>query len=260
VTTRWIDDAGGGEAAVRLFCFAHAGGGSGFFRAWRAALGPAIGVAPVVLPGRESRWREPAFTRMEPLLDAVCDAMQPYLDRPFALFGHSLGAAIAWEVARRFAEGPARHAPLCVFVSARRAPHLPPRRAPIHRLADDAFLAELQRLNGTHQTLIEEPSLLRALLPALRADFELDDAWRPAAPRPLAVPLSALAGDRDPIAAAGDVRRWSEVAAGEFSLRLFDGDHFYLADARAEVLDAIRYDLARALHAAREKERACTTT
>jgi surfactin synthase thioesterase subunit len=239
MTGRWIDDAGA-RGDVRLFCFAHAGGGGGFFRPWRKELAPDIAVTPVVLPGREWRWREPAFVRMEQLIGPLCDALRPHLDRPFAFFGHSLGAIVAYEAARRLG-------PSCLLVSARRAPHLPARRPPIHDLPHEQFLAELERLNGTDQSLLHESALLQALLPGLRADFELNDTYAPAPGPPLSMPVSAFAGDRDELVSVDEMRRWGELTTAEFGLRVFDGDHFYLAGARSELLDAIRTDVARAV-------------
>lgn len=245
---RWIDDK---ETAgdVRLFCFAHAGGGSGFFRPWRKPLAPEIAVTPVVLPGREARWREPAYTKMELLIGPLCDAMAPYLDRPFALFGHSMGAAVAYEVARRLSDGP-DGPPLCLLVSARRAPHLPPRRPPIYRLPADEFLAQIEQLNGTSSSILRESALLQALLPGLRADFELNDTYSPSAGTPLSLPISAFVGERDQLASTGEMRRWGELTVSEFSLRSFGGDHFYLAGGPPDVLAAIRQDVRRAVRLA----------
>lgn len=244
---RWIDDAEP-RGEVRLFCFPHAGGGGAFYRAWRKDAAPDIAVTPVVLPGRESRWSERAFVRMEQLIEPLCHAIAPYLDRPFALFGHSMGAVVAYEVARRL-----RESPLLLFVSARRAPHLPARRPPIHDLPRERFLAELARLNGTDASLLHESGLLEALLPGLRADFELNDTYAPSATTPLATPISAFVGDRDPLVNVGEMRRWGELTTGEFGLRVFEGDHFYLTSGRRELLDAIRRDIARAMR----KTQAC---
>lgn len=245
VTGPWIDrDDAGGD--VRLFCFAHAGGGGAIFRPWRKMLAPALAVTPVILPGREARWREAPYVRMEALLGPLCDAVQAAVAGPFAFFGHSLGAAVAYEAALRLATarcGP----PRCLLVSARRAPHLPSRRSPIHDLPTDRFLAELERLNGTAAILFRDPELLRALLPGLRADFELNDTYAPGRVAALPVPISAFVGNGDPLVNVGEMRRWGELTTSEFSLRVHDGDHFYLAGDRRPLLEAIRHDVARAM-------------
>jgi len=253
MTGRWIDnhDANGD---VRLFCFAHAGGGAAFFHPWRKELAPEIVVTPVVLPGREARWREPPYVRMEALLAPLCDAVRASVDRPFALFGHSMGAALAYEVAIRLATA-ACGPPLCLLVSGRRAPHLPPRRPPIHDLPSDRFLAELKRLNGTTESLFRDPALLQALLPGLRADFELSETYSPRRAASLPVPISAFVGNRDPLVDADEMRQWGDLTTGEFGLRVFDGDHFYLAGGRPTLLDAIRQDVVRAMRLTGGKER-----
>jgi medium-chain acyl-[acyl-carrier-protein] hydrolase len=244
---RWIENRDS-DGEARLFCFAHAGGGGGFFRSWFKPLAPEIAVTPVILPGRETRWREPAFTRMDLLIEPLYEALIPCLDRPFALFGHSMGAVVAYELAHRLAEHPVRSA-ISLFVSARRMPYMPVRKK-TYDLPDDQFLAAIRRLNGTAPALLRESALIQALLPNLRADFELNDTYLPTFRTPLSLPVSAFVGDRDQLVSRFDMRRWSEVTVGEFNLRVFDGDHFYLAGGPPSVLSAIRQDLQRALRPA----------
>ncbi|TMQ14017.1 MAG: thioesterase [Deltaproteobacteria bacterium] len=258
MTGLWFDNrASAGE--LRLFCFAHAGGGAAFFYPWRAALAPDIAVTPVVLPGREARWREPPYRRMEALLAPLCDAVAAAIDRPFAFFGHSVGAVIAYEVAARLSTM-VRGSPLCLVVSARRAPHLPSRRPPIHELPTERFLAELQALNGTADALLRDPALVQALLPGLRADFELNESYAPSVTKSLALPISALVGDRDPLVDVAEMRRWREVTTGTFGLRVFNGDHFFLAGGHVGVLDAIRSDVLRQLRVAMVRQDRCAWT
>lgn len=121
-----VEDSG---AARRLFCFPHAGGGPSFFRPWRAALRPETAVRQILLPGREFRLEEPPFRRIADLVEPLCTALRPYLDRPYALFGHSMGAVVAYEVARRFS-GAGVAGPTCLIVSGRRAPCSPPAGGP----------------------------------------------------------------------------------------------------------------------------------
>ncbi|MFC7642461.1 thioesterase II family protein [Streptosporangium lutulentum] len=136
------------DADVRLFCFAHAGGGSALFHGWDELLSPEVDVCPVVLPGRESRIRETPFNRMEQLVGPLYEALREHADRPFAFFGHSMGSAVAWEMARKFSASPSG-GPLVLFVSGRRAPHLPTRRRLFSDLRDEELMAELGTLNGT---------------------------------------------------------------------------------------------------------------
>ncbi|MEU8324789.1 alpha/beta fold hydrolase [Nonomuraea sp. NPDC048881] len=237
----WI--AGGeprADARIRLFCFAHAGGGSALFRKWDDHLSPDVDVCPVVLPGRESRLRERPYNRMEQLVGPLSEAIEPYTDRPFALFGHSMGAVVAWETARRFP-------PAVLFVSGRRAPHLPTRRRRFTDLSEDELLSELGKLNGTPSEVMDQRSLLEVFLPGLRADFELNESYTPLpGPRP-DCPISALTGDADPEVDPDEISAWADATGGGFTLRVFGGDHFYLKGPRPEVLTAVQEDLNRHL-------------
>ncbi|MDQ0912438.1 thioesterase II family protein [Streptomyces canus] len=231
-------------APVRMFCFAHAGGGRSFFAPWRAALLPDIELCPVVLPGRETRIKERPLTRVEDVIDRMCEVLPEHLDRPFALFGHSMGSVLAYETAR------ALHAaglgtPLGLIVSGRRAPHLPARRPPLHLLAEDEFVAAVARLGGTPQNILREPGLLRLFLPTLRADFELNETYRPLPGAALPCPVSAFVGAADPEAAPEELAGWRESTAHGFSLRVFRGDHFYLKGTPGELFAALRADIRR---------------
>ncbi|EWC63733.1 Thioesterase [Actinokineospora spheciospongiae] len=241
----WISgDALADDAPTRLFCFAHAGGGGGFFRPWRGALGEDTAVCPVVLPGREGRVREAPFTRIGPLVDALVDGLGPHLDRPFAFFGHSLGSIVAFELAKRLRE--TGHAgPGCLIASGRRAPQLPNRRRDVHALPSGDFVAEMLGLGGTPPELVRQPELLEFFLPVLRADFELNETYRPAPAAPLDCPVFGFTGDADPLADPDEVAAWARVTTGPFGLRVFRGDHFYLRDSTG-VLAAVRADLRRA--------------
>ncbi|WP_221891264.1 thioesterase II family protein [Microbispora sp. KK1-11] len=243
----WLSsDAGRQDAPARLFCFAHAGGGAGFFRPWRPLLLPEVEVCPVVLPGREWRLRERPYTRMEELVPAVVDGLLPYLDRPYALMGHSMGSAVAYEVARRLSAGPATP-PAGLVVSGRRAPHLPKRRADLHGLPDEEFVAAVARLNGIPDQVLRQPDLLRLFVPGMRADFTLNETYRPLPGPPLSCPVSGLTGDADPEVTPEEMLAWREVTTGPFTLRVFAGDHFYLKGVRPDFIDALRTDLRRLL-------------
>jgi medium-chain acyl-[acyl-carrier-protein] hydrolase len=236
---------GAADAGLRLFCFAHAGGGPSFFRAWRQALAPAVDVRPVLLPGRESRVRELPYRRMEQLLDPLCAALVPYLDRPYALFGHSMGSIVGYEVARRLTTAGVR-APSCVLVSGRRAPAVAARRRKFSVLPDPEFLAAINALNGTPPEVLRQPQLLQLLLPTLRADFELVESYQPVPGPPLGCPLTAYMGLDDPEVNPSELLAWHTETSTEFTLRTFPGDHFYLRAGRPDVLSAIRQDLSRA--------------
>lgn len=150
------------EARLRLFCFPYAGGGASIYRDWTAALPPVVEVYPVQLPGRQSRLHELPFTRMSLLVPELVEGLQPYLDRPFAFWGHSMGALISFELARHLSHEN-RPGPLHLFVSGYRAPQLPRLEPPIHQLPEEAFIHELHRLNGTPDAVLQNRELMRLL-------------------------------------------------------------------------------------------------
>lgn len=242
VETWTTDSAGADTAGVRLFCFAHAGGGAAAFRPWQRRLAPSVDVRPVLLPGRETRLREKPYRRMAEVLGPLCDGLLPLLDRPFALFGHSLGAAIAYETAREItARGWGE--PLHLFVSARRAPHLPARLPPLHDLPEEEFLTAVARMGGTPPEVLEHPGLLKAFATALRADFEMHETYVPLPGGLLACPVTALVGARDPQVGTDEMAGWRDTTRGAFALRVVEGDHFYLREATGEPLATIRDEL-----------------
>jgi surfactin synthase thioesterase subunit len=257
LTTRWVADDGPAEspgAPRQLFCFAHAGGGPAFFRPWRAALAPEIAVRRVLLPGRERRLEEPPFRHITELVGPLCAALEPYLDQSYALFGHSMGAVVAFEVARWFSRSSRPH-PGCLIVSGRRAPGLASSPRRLSELPDEEFVAEVGRLGGIPPEVLSEPELLKMVLPALRADFELAETYQPLPGGPLDCPVVAYLGTDDPEVDYAGVLRWREVTTGEFAIRVFRGDHFYLKEGRPDVLEAVRDDLrpersARVVHSA----------
>lgn len=212
-----------------LFCVPFAGGGAGIFKTWPAAM-PHLQVVPVQLPGRERRLREPAYDRMDALVDDLFADMRPLLDRPWSVFGHSMGAGIAYEVARAAtAEGkPPKH----LFVSARRAPGEPPTHPPLFALPDDAMVAETERLYGPMPAAVRRyPALLKAMLPTMRADFKLLDTWKAPTDQALTCPVTAYGGADDPAHAPPALDAWAKVTSGPFRKQIFPGGHFrYVRD------------------------------
>lgn len=224
---RWFrPEARATAPGVRLVLLPHAGGTASFFHAWKKAFDPAVEVLVCHYPGRQQRFREPAVDSMDELADAVCEALLPFLDAPLALFGHSMGAGLAYEVTLRL-EAEHRFRPSGLFLSGSRAPHL---RRPnsVHADGDEAILAEMRRLGGTEGAVLDDPELCELLLPALRADFRIADTYRASSARPVHCPVRAYVGDSDPDVTPDDMRAWSDMAAQGFALRVLPGDHFYL--------------------------------
>ena len=229
------------SARVRLFCFPYAGLGVSAFRGWAEAFPADVDVLPVQLPGRESRHHEPPFRRMDFLTQAVSAAIRPFLDVPFALMGHSLGGAVAFEVARQLPPG----APLRrVFISARRAPHLSDPQAPIAHLPDAQFIEAVQlRYSGIPAAVLAEPELLMLLLPRLRADLEVLEQYEFRPGRPLGCPISVYGGADDPTVTRGDLDAWQQHTSAGASVRLFPGPHLFLLEQRAAIVSSIVSEL-----------------
>jgi medium-chain acyl-[acyl-carrier-protein] hydrolase len=230
------------QARLRLFCFPYAGGAASIFYTWPDDLPKDVEVCPIQLPGRQDRIRETPFTHVTPLVQAIAPAIRPYLDKPYAFFGHSLGTLISFELARLLAAqndpGPVR-----LLVSGHRAPQAPDPNPPIHHLPDAEFIEELERLNGTPEMVLENPELLQLFLPLLRADFTAAETYTYTAGAPLDCHISAFGGLQDDKVSRDGLAAWQEQTRRTFTLRMFPGDHFFLHSARALLLQALSRDL-----------------
>lgn len=229
-------------ARKRLFCFPFAGGAASVYRQWPAAFPADIEVVPVQLPGREKRMREPAFQHLDPLLDALMEALRPELDRPFAFFGHSMGAIIAYGFARRLAEAGADE-PFHLFASARVAPHLVPREDPIHKMDRPQFVEALKEMGGTPTEVLEHAELMEMVEPLLRADLGLNEGYEHRGGVTLSCPITAFCGAQDKEAHEEQMRQWNQMTTGAFRFHLFPQGHFFIDEARREVIDQILKDL-----------------
>jgi medium-chain acyl-[acyl-carrier-protein] hydrolase len=201
-----------------------------------------VEVLPVQLPGREARFREPAFTRLAPLVEALAGALRPYLDRPFAFFGHSMGALVAFELARRLRRGTGLQ-PVCLFASGCGAPQARDTETPIHTLPAAEFREELRRLDGTPREVLDNEELMDLLLPTLRADFALCETYTYTAGPPLDCPLNALGGLGDDTVSRRELAAWREQTTGPFRLRMLPGNHFFLHAAQRPLLQALTQEL-----------------
>jgi medium-chain acyl-[acyl-carrier-protein] hydrolase len=235
-STRW-------DAALRLFCFPYAGGSATVFRGWAERLPATVDLRPMHLPGRGRRFHDPLLYRLDPMADEAADALAPLLDRPYALFGHSMGASLAFEVAQRLR---ARQLPqpACLIVSGRRAPHLDAASAPIHRLPDARFLDAVLRMNGTPEDVLAQPEIVKLILPVLRADFEAIETYRPAQRPPLACRVVALGG-ADERGSADAVASWRNYGTGGFRGEIVPGDHFFLRGRAERVFEVLNEELGR---------------
>jgi medium-chain acyl-[acyl-carrier-protein] hydrolase len=230
------------QARLRLFCFPYAGGSASLFRGWAEHLPVKTEVCPVQLPGRESRFKEQAYSALPPLIEELANALNPALDMPFAFFGHSMGALIAFELTRYLAQRTGLH-PRHLFISAHRAPQLPDSRPSIYHLADSAFIEELRHLNGTPREVLANEELMELLLPQLRADFTLVETYRYVAQEPLSCPISAFGGWQDTEVKQEEIAAWRVQTANVFSLHMLPGDHFFLHSNRSSLFQVLSQEL-----------------
>ncbi|MEV5885289.1 alpha/beta fold hydrolase [Streptomyces sp. NPDC052020] len=226
------------DSSIKLVCLPHAGGSASYFFRFSQEFHPSVEVLAVQYPGRQDRLREPLVESVGELAECVVAATESsWRQGRLALFGHSLGASVAYEAARILEqEYGVRLAGL--FVSGRRAPNRPPDRI-VHHLDDECFVAEIHRLNGTDDKVLGDAEFLRMVLPALRNDYRAAETYtyRPG-PR-LECPVMALAGDSDPRAPLVEVAEWRKFTNRPFSLRTYSGGHFYLNDQWHEVCNDI---------------------
>ncbi|MET9294004.1 alpha/beta fold hydrolase [Streptomyces sp. NPDC003077] len=221
------------DAGVRLVCLPHAGGSASYWFPMSAALSPRIDVLSVQYPGRQDRLNEPCRESVSELADEVTEALLPFTDRPLALFGHSMGATIGFEVARRLERRGI--VPAALFASGRRAPSRH-RDEDVHRRGVDGIVEELRRLDGTDPRALEDPELLGMILPAVRADYRAVETYRYAPGPPLSCPVHVLVGDADPRVTVDEARAWQSHTTRGCDLHVFSGGHFYLADHQPEIL------------------------
>jgi medium-chain acyl-[acyl-carrier-protein] hydrolase len=185
---------------------------------------------------------EPPFTRLGPLIEALTTALLPHLDKPFAFFGHSLGAIVSFEVVRRL-QAEYGLEPRHLFVSAHRAPQIPDPDPPTYNLPEPELIEELKRLSGTPPEILQNDELMRLMLPLLRADFELVQTYSYVAGPPLNCPISAFGGLRDQEVSREQLKAWREHTNASFALRMFPGDHFFIHTAEQLLLTTISKEL-----------------
>lgn len=234
------------RAQIRLIAFPYAGAGASAFYPWANLLPQTIELCCVQLPGREGRLAELPFTRIPAIVQAAAEAILPMLDRPFAFYGHSLGALISFDLARRLNEQ-YDISPLHLFVSGHDAPHLIPERTSIHALPQTAFVDELKRINGTPSEVFAHQDLMELMLPILRADFEAAETYVYCHSGPVRCPISALGGLEDDYISPERLKAWANHTIGGFALHMFPGGHFYLNAHRRLLLNIIIRTLQRYL-------------
>lgn len=231
------DDTGSGTE-IPLYCFPYAGGGTQVFRGWQDRLTAPVQVVGVRLPGREQRFREPALASWPQALEELTAAFATRSERgPYALFGHSLGARLAYELTHRLADGGHRLPDLLV-VSGCRGPGKPARHPDMHSMDGPALRARLREMNGVPREVLDNRELMDLLEPTLRADLRLAETWQ-ASPGCIPTPILALCGDHDDIDPYEDMLDWRHHTTKGFTIHSFPAGHFFLLEQEAAVVSAI---------------------
>ncbi len=223
---------------LRLFCFSYAGGSASIYRDWHKHLPEDVEVCSVQLPGRGARFTERSFTSLGPMIDALEQAIDPYTKVPYAFFGHSMGAQLAFELTRRLRDRGIPE-PQCLILSGRKAPQLQSKRKPIHTLPESEFREEVKRLNGTPDEALNNQELMDIVSPILRADFQAIETWEYTPSNPITVPMFVMGGVKDKNVTLDDLEEWRQVSTGPFGLELFSGDHFFINQATDSLLKSI---------------------
>jgi medium-chain acyl-[acyl-carrier-protein] hydrolase len=229
-------------ATVRLVCFPYAGGGAGIFHGWPEHLPPETEVYAVQPPGREVRIKEPAIPRLSSLVRLLAPEIFPVLNGRFGFFGHSLGALVAFEVARELRRSYALHAEF-LLLSGRGAPQVKLKETAIHSLPDDLLLEELRNMNGTPASVLHNAELMKLMLPTLRADLAACETYKYVEEPPLACRITAYGGAEDRENPRSALEAWKFHTTGEFRLEMFQGDHFFMNSARHRLLNSVRQEI-----------------
>lgn len=225
------------SAEVRLVCLPHAGGSASFFFPLAKAFGPDVEVMAVQYPGRQARRHEPGIDNVPEYADRIFAALRHLDDRPLGLFGHSMGAVLAYEVALRL-RAAGLPAPTRLFASGRRAPSRY-RDERVHEGSDEQIVAELRGLGGPNRSMLADPELLAMILPAVRGDYRAIERYRHDPEARLDCPLTVLVGDDDPRVTLDEAQAWAEHTTAPTELKVFRGGHFYLVDHSKDVIDLL---------------------
>ena len=232
------------HARLRLFCFPFGGGGASIFASWPQGMPAGIEVCPVQPPGRENRLREAPVTHMPQLVTLLVEALVPLLDRPFALFGHSIGALMAFELARQLRRQGLR-SPEWLFCSGHPSPDLPRRRPAISQLARPEFIKALREYFDLDSALLAREDLMDLVFPALRADYELVETYVYHEEPPFACPLSVFGGSHDPETTEDELMGWRRHTTGPFRTQVLEGKHMFIQTSREALIGEIFQDIAR---------------
>lgn len=224
---------------MRLICLPYAGGSAAAYSNWERGLGSGVGVRAVELPGRGRRIREAPLTSAEALVEQLLTELAAELEEePFALFGHSMGGLLAFQLTHALADR-GLPGPRCLILSAARAPGRTA-AAKLHTLPDKELIETLGRLSGAPAEALAHEDLMEVMLPIVRADLKLAETWSFSPAGPLSVPVALLGGLRDPLVPPAEIELWRPRFAAEVERRGYPGDHFYLLEEEEALLDDLR--------------------
>jgi medium-chain acyl-[acyl-carrier-protein] hydrolase len=229
--------------SVRLFCIPFAGGSASFYDGWLASAPRWLQVCPIELPGRGWLSSEPLPTSLSKLAREISSALYPYTDVPYAIFGHSMGALLAYEVASHL-ESSGRLQLRRLFVSGSRAPFVPHKEPPVSDLPDAEFWRHIRDMQGTPEEILAQPELTELLLPLLRSDFAICEQYRLQHAYFLQAPVTALSGEQDERAPISDMQMWGRLTSSGFRSLEFSGGHFFLKENESAVINAVCSELA----------------
>ncbi|MFI6730085.1 alpha/beta fold hydrolase [Streptomyces sp. R-74717] len=231
------------QSAVRLVCLPHAGGSASFYLPVSRALAPDVEVLAVQYPGRQERRLEPGIDNVPDYADRIFEMLKELTDKPLALFGHSMGAMLAYEVALRMRRA-GLPAPVRLFASGRRAPSRQRPNERLHEGTDAEIIAKVRQLGGPNAGVLSNPEMLELILPAIRNDYTAVETYRYEPGPVLDCPVTVLVGDNDPEVTIDEAHAWAQHTTGPFDVETFPGGHFYLADQGPRVIDLVRGTLA----------------
>ena len=226
------------KAQKRLFCFPYAAGSPNIFRNWKSGLPDYVEIVAINLPGRYDRFMEKSFSDWPTLLDATEDAISPYLDKPFAFFGHSFGARLIFELTKRL-QAKNTSLPTQLFISGCRCPHIPCSRPFIHTLSKAEFFELIFKMNGLSSEVVENQRLITILEPALRADMKLSELWEGSEEQKIKVPITVFCGLQDEVDPFERMHEWERYTEEKFSFYTFPGGHFFLHKNEKKLLKII---------------------
>jgi surfactin synthase thioesterase subunit len=226
--------------AARLVCLPHAGGSASFFLPLAEALSPRVDVVAIQYPGRQDRHAEPPIDDIGVLADQIYTALELEPELPLILLGHSMGAIVGFEVTRRLEAG--QHGPARLVVSGRRAPATD-RNEIVHLRDDDGIIAEIRKLSGTAAEVLSNDEIMRAALPALRADYTATETYTCAPDITVNCPITVLTGDSDPKTTLAEARAWGKHTTSSIDLHVFTGGHFFISDHVGDVIKLITQHL-----------------